>query len=258
MSHHEGDSARAGKVGVDWDELAERGPLSSVLDPRDQAEFKNRLIDAIQWAALKQHLPRGGARLLDFGCGTGRFARRIQALGIDYAGVDASAGMIAHAKKSNAEAHFEVFDGKALAFPDGAFDVCISCGVFQYLVGEPECAPLLGEIARVLEPGGLLLLLEQASLSQRKSGTVARSSTEADYRAVLEQRFTVEGSQRVRSSKNPELSSLSFRIMKRLPFAFAWYLQRVAEAAVARYKGMDEAYFRSLDYYDFLVRARAR
>ena len=84
---------------VDWDERARQGTgLQSVIDPGDRDGLKNGLIDRIQWNAIEPWL-RGRKRLLDYGCGIGRFARRVLAAGVEYTGVDTSAASTRRAKR---------------------------------------------------------------------------------------------------------------------------------------------------------------
>ena len=45
----------------------------------------------------------------------------------------------------------------ALPWPDGSFEVVVSCNVFHY-VSHP--IPALGEMARVLAPGGMMLITD--------------------------------------------------------------------------------------------------
>src|ERR1700737_3616962 len=85
----------------DWDSYAELGALRAVIDPNDSQGFKNQLIDQIQWSLLRRKLA-GSKRILDFGCGTGRFAFRIHRfIGAAYAGIDRSTTMIRVAKENH-------------------------------------------------------------------------------------------------------------------------------------------------------------
>lgn len=242
---------------VNWDEFAQLGSLRSVLDQKDQSNFKNRLIDAIQWEGLKRYL-NPGTKLLDFGCGTGRFSSRISAMKIDYIGIDSSVGMIEKAHGLNPLNIYINFDGLSIPCKDNEFDTVLFCGVFQYIIGQDECEKIVREIVRVLKPGAIILLLEQASLSQSMSGTVNRSSTELDYINVLSEHFKVESIDRIRSCEMPQLSYFSFRIAKRLPYIFPWFLNRLASNEVKMYKKMNEQYYKTIKYYDFLLKAVVR
>jgi phosphatidylethanolamine/phosphatidyl-N-methylethanolamine N-methyltransferase len=111
-------------------------------------------------AAAEQVCPRGG-RILDVGVGTGislkDYARTNRLVGVDY-----SEPMLRKAQERVAEYRLDnvetlaVMDAKHLAFPDASFDVVVA----QYVitaVPEPEAA--LDEFARVLRPGGEIVLI---------------------------------------------------------------------------------------------------
>lgn len=101
-------------------------------------------------AALARHCP-GEGRLLDIGCGRGaalswlRQHTSWQAQGIE---ADGEYAALCGAAQGRAE---------ELPFPDGSFDAALMQCVFS-LLDEPGQAA--GEIARVLRPGGVLLLTD--------------------------------------------------------------------------------------------------
>jgi SAM-dependent methyltransferase len=116
-------------------------------------------------------------RVLDVGCGVGRLARPLAGyLSIDgaYAGFDINAGAIAwcerryrhypnfrfvHADVRNARYNpAGVGDAVSYAFPfeDGAFDVVVLMSVLTHLTAD-EALHYLGQVRRVLAPGGLML-----------------------------------------------------------------------------------------------------
>ena len=104
---------------------------------------------------------RLGGRILEVGVGTGislpDYARSNRLVGVDYSEPmlrKAQERVIEH-KLDNVEA-LAVMDAKHLAFPDQSFDVVVA----QYVitaVPEPEAA--LDEFARVLKPGGEIVLV---------------------------------------------------------------------------------------------------
>lgn len=106
-----------------------------------------------------------GGRVLDVATGTGdvaiEFARRTGAGGI--VGLDPSAGMLEVGREKVArlglDGRIRMLDGDALALPfaDGTFDaVTIAFGLRNL----PDYAAGIAEMARVLAPGGRLLVLE--------------------------------------------------------------------------------------------------
>jgi SAM-dependent methyltransferase len=103
---------------------------------------------------------RGGARVLDFGCGGGRLVEAGLAEGLDIAGADVYYG----GSQSRAEAERrgllggavrEMRDG-ALPYPDGAFDLVVNNQVLEHV---EDLSATLSEIHRVLQPGGAVLSL---------------------------------------------------------------------------------------------------
>jgi SAM-dependent methyltransferase len=101
--------------------------------------------------ALVELLGRGDGRVLEVGCGAGIYADRLRRLGWNPVGVDLSAGMLRHART-----RLPVLQGDACHLPLGSesFEAIVAVMVHTDL---PEYAPMLGEISRVLEPGGVFV-----------------------------------------------------------------------------------------------------
>jgi SAM-dependent methyltransferase len=96
----------------------------------------------------------GATRLLDVGCGTGRFAvLAAERLGARVWGVDASAEMLreAKARPGAAGVGWRQADATRLPFKDGWFDA-VHTHLVLHLVGDVPAA--VAEMARVLQPGG--------------------------------------------------------------------------------------------------------
>lgn len=111
-----------------------------------------------------------GALVLDAGCGTGRVARRLAAVGYRTVGVDADPGMLEHAQHAAPELTWVLADlaGLDLAKIEPApFDLAVAAGnVFPLLAPGTEPA-VLERLAAHLRPGGLLVAgfgLDQAHL----------------------------------------------------------------------------------------------
>lgn len=98
-------------------------------------------------------LPAG--TVLDAACGTGRYAAHLAARGHRVIGVDASVEMLARARDRVPEATFVRGDLHRLPLADGAVDVVV-CALA--LVHVPSLVPVLAEFARVLRPGGHLVI----------------------------------------------------------------------------------------------------
>jgi len=73
-----------------------------------------------------------GTRVLDCGCGAGRFARMAADRGASVAGIDAADELIAIAAARTPEADFRVGDLESLPWPDESFDVVTGMNAFQF------------------------------------------------------------------------------------------------------------------------------
>jgi SAM-dependent methyltransferase len=243
--------------------LAERyaglGSLRAVLDPNDKAGWKNQLIDAMQWSALAPYAD-GGCRLLDVGCGTGRFAKRLAALGVDYTGVDASQAMVAKARQTNPDLaeRFSVADACHLPFTDGEFDTCLTCYVLQHLMHAERAAAFAAEIHRVLGAGGKLLAIEQVSYSGRSSGTVPYPSCEADYVTTLGAGFRVVGMTRIRCSFFGRPTRWLLNNAQRAPRVSSRLMEHAARREIRRATNAPASLRSKAEYFDLLIVAEAR
>ena len=87
-----------------------------------------------------------GTRVLDCGCGAGRFARMAADHGARVAGIDAAEGLIAIAAERTPSGDFRVGDLEALPWPDESFDVVTGFNAFQFA---DDKARALAEAGRV-------------------------------------------------------------------------------------------------------------
>lgn len=107
---------------------------------------------------------RGAARLLDIGCGTGRFLREVKANypRLHVTGLDLSPHYLAVARRELAAwSRARLVEGAAEAMPfaDRQFDVATCIYLFHELPPRVRRA-VVGEVARVLRPGGTLILVD--------------------------------------------------------------------------------------------------
>jgi SAM-dependent methyltransferase len=131
---------------------------------RVAGEYVRRIFDELQHKPLdRQLLDRFAASVrdvgpaCDMGCGPGHVARYLHVRGVQVCGVDLSAEMVERARHLTPAVEFQQGDMMALDIPDGT---SVGIVAFYSVIHIPRTDMLhaLGELRRVLRPGGLLLL----------------------------------------------------------------------------------------------------
>src|ERR1700756_3924556 len=125
-----------------WANLAEgfgsmdAAGLAPILHPQVPRWF-NQVIDDLQFRAVRRALAIAaispGARLLDVGCGTGRWIRRYTELGFSPVGVDATLGMLRIACSHQTSVPLAVGLAQSLPFSDSVFDCLSDITVAQHI-----------------------------------------------------------------------------------------------------------------------------
>ena len=102
-----------------------------------------------------------GRSVLDIGCGDGTFAFELARRGAQATGIDASQAMIdaakARAVQGHADVSFAVATAEQLPYAAGQFDVVTAITVLCFI---DDAGPVFREFARVLRPGGRLVIGE--------------------------------------------------------------------------------------------------
>ena len=99
-----------------------------------------------------------GEKVLDLGCGNGRFYEFFKNKNIDYIGVDNSEKLVELAKKKYPKAKFQLADALNLPFPTNYFDKVYSIAVLHQIPSREFRLQFLKEVKRVLKQEGLLVL----------------------------------------------------------------------------------------------------
>jgi arsenite methyltransferase len=149
-----------------------------------KAKQREKLLDRLAF--------KGNERVLDIGCGRGLMligaARRLttgNAIGVDIWQSEDLSGNRAEATLENARlegvydrVRVETADMRALPFPDGSFDVIVSKAAIHNLYQQRDRAKALSEIARLLAPGGKVLIDDIRHLRQYERELRSRSLTD--------------------------------------------------------------------------------
>jgi 2-polyprenyl-3-methyl-5-hydroxy-6-metoxy-1,4-benzoquinol methylase len=154
-----------------WEERARRfggGDGLAAVCSYGMPAFYNRMIDVSQRLALAPWLRvPPGTRVLDIGCGVGRWSCQLAARGAQVTGVDISPTMIrqailrAGARGVGDRCRFLVQDLAALAAGD-TFDLILGVTVLQHILEPAHLRAALERMVGHLAANGRLVLLEAA------------------------------------------------------------------------------------------------
>ena len=124
-----------------------------------------------------------GARVLDLGCAGGRNTAYLTGLDVEVIAVDAEPAMVAatraraapfvgpqEAERRVRVGSFDALDG----LQDDAFELVLALGVLQNATDDAEFARGVREIARVLRPGGTVLVAHFSPASRRPDRALTR------------------------------------------------------------------------------------
>jgi len=123
----------------------------------------SRWRDPVQRESLEALRLGAEDRLLDVGCGTGAACRSAASVTASVVGIDLSPEMVRQAREfasGLANVHFEIADSEHLPFDDGAFTAVVCSNSFHHY---PDPGRAVGEMTRVLAPGGRLVLGDACS-----------------------------------------------------------------------------------------------
>jgi ubiquinone/menaquinone biosynthesis C-methylase UbiE len=136
---------------------------------------------------IKNHAKlTSGAKILDVGCGAGKWVNLFAEMGFETIGVDSSPWMIRLAKsrmKTNLRDRikFYVMNVVKLKFPDDSYDMTNCVTVLQHIFDDARWKNAVHEMVRVTKPLGYVLLFEAAP-----SFTLKRHTPHLRFRTMKE------------------------------------------------------------------------
>lgn len=136
-----------------------------------------------------------GTQLLEAGCGGGAWLRHHYLNGANVSGVDFSPAHLRVARQLMPEGRFAAADIRALPFGKSEFDVAIAGSCFLYLPDAQDASDALGELVRVLSPGGrgavtdLLDIKMRAESETFRRGELGQAEYDRRYDGLAHQYF---------------------------------------------------------------------
>jgi methyltransferase-like protein 27 len=166
----------------DPDAVAERYDAWAASYDRDLSDWSYQAPAVVARTVLERQAQAGA--VLDVGCGTGLVGRELRAQG--YAGrlvgLDLSRASLELARRAGGYDGLEVADlQQPLPVADDSVDAAVCVGVMTYL---PQVEPFWRELARVVRPGGLVVVTQREDLWRDRdcAGVVRRMATDGLWR----------------------------------------------------------------------------
>lgn len=133
-------------------------------------------------------------RALDIGCGEGRFCRMLREQGIDAVGIDPTPALLVRARDLDPEGDYREGRAESLDFEDDAFDLVVS---YLSLIDIADVAAAIPEMARVLRPGGRLLIANLTAFDTASMDGLGWITTSNGRSAFAFDRYLEERPERV-------------------------------------------------------------
>lgn len=147
-----------------------------IADMGEYGDFGRRYV--LDPVMLPRALSRSPRKALDVGCGEGRFCRMLKTHGVAVTGIDPTPALLAAARARDRECTYLEAAAERLPFDDHAFDLVIS---YLSLIDIPDMQAAIAEMARVLNPGGAVLIANLNSFNTACAGWVKGSAGEYLY-----------------------------------------------------------------------------
>lgn len=131
-----------------------------ITDMGELGDFGRRYV--LDPVMLPRALVGAPKHVLDVGCGEGRFCRMLQSHGIETVGLDPTPALLAAARARDVHGIYVESPAEHLPFRSEALDLVVS---YLTLIDIPDIQTAILEMARVLKPGGSLLIANLTSFN---------------------------------------------------------------------------------------------
>lgn len=137
---------------------------------------------AVLDSALSNLLPDlAGKSVLDLGCGEGRYSRILKSKGADVIGIDPTPRFIEHAKERDPGSTYIEAVAENIPIEDRQFDLVLS---YLSIIDIPDLEAASQEIARLLKPGGSLIIVTISNFASVSEGWIKDQEGKKLFRAV--------------------------------------------------------------------------
>lgn len=149
----------------------------------------NSPMDRAMLGIFAEYVLADGGQVADIGCGPGRITIHLDSLGVPVFGIDLSPGMVAEARHRYPHLRFEVGAMAELDLPETSLGGILAW--YSIIHTPPELLPaVFAEFARVLVPGGHLLLAFQVGDERKRVEQAYGHSVSCDAYRLPPKRVT--------------------------------------------------------------------
>lgn len=142
------------KIREFFNKRIQRQGRSSFVSEISKKNISGQAIDVF----LRKKIPLTGTKILDAGCGEGRFSRQFIENGANITSMDFSEEYIKICKENFSRGKFIIGSVTSLPFKENTFDYIFTVDVLQHV---PDIEKAISEFYRVLKKGGKLFIIDK-------------------------------------------------------------------------------------------------
>lgn len=139
--------------------------------------YASRSLRPVEATLIDRYRETLSGRVLELGCGAGRLTGHLVEVARAVEGIDLSPAMVAYCRQTYPAARFSVGDLQDLSsFQTGAYDVVAAPYNVLDVLGDEARREVLGDLRRLLRPGGLLIMSSHNRAYGSRAATKLRQS----------------------------------------------------------------------------------
>ena len=205
-------------MSADFDEIG--GSYESLVDEsiafghQEHAFYTRRKARALVDVATRHLGTPAQLKVLDVGCGVGLTERQLAGAFGELHGVDHANDALVEAARLNPGVEFRHATGDALPYEDAVFDVAFAICVLHH-VEVPDRVRVVRDVARVVRPGGLVVVFEHNPRNPLTRVAVSRCEFDEGVKLLGRRAVT-------RSLRAADLTVVERRYFLFFPFERRW------------------------------------